>query len=257
MSLLSKGLRGLGRLGSQIIKTPAARAIIGASPVGRVIGAAAAVGSAVGGLYGAARGRTAPSAPILNPTPINPEWEVSPYETNPLYGQGVPIQPGVGLTADQVKMRQALEAAGLNPDTGLPPGQTSARPQTSVLTMPTQQMGVGRAVTRVAAPAIGVAARGAARAIGKVKNTKYGKVIVTVGGYWIFDQVAGWIFQEGDPPRKSPRMNVLNPSALRRANRRVCGFASFARPVLRELGYQVSTTRKASRGCKPKKRGCK
>lgn len=67
-------------------------------------------------------------------------------------------------------------------------------------------------------------------------------------------------------PRDEPRvknevvrnrsMNVLNPRALARANRRVCGFAGVARKTLRDLGYQVSSSRKA-RSCGSKKKKCR
>lgn len=50
-----------------------------------------------------------------------------------------------------------------------------------------------------------------------------------------------WIWHVG---RGGRHMNVMNARALSRANRRVLGFASRARGVMRSLGFQVSTTRK-------------
>lgn len=86
--------------------------------------------------------------------------------------------------------------------------------------------------------------------------TRYPRVRAVVSGvvgYYIFDKALGWMFKKGNPPK--PRMNVLNPKALRRADRRVCGFATYARSALKQYGYQVSSTRRAS-SCKPKKKGC-
>lgn len=43
---------------------------------------------------------------------------------------------------------------------------------------------------------------------------------------------------------KTPRMNPFNPAALARADRRITAFARRASPMLRDLGFQVSRTRK-------------
>lgn len=45
---------------------------------------------------------------------------------------------------------------------------------------------------------------------------------------------------------RKPRMNVLNPAALARADRRVRGFANKAAPMLKQMGYQVSKHRKVN-----------
>lgn len=51
---------------------------------------------------------------------------------------------------------------------------------------------------------------------------------------------------------KQPRMNPFNPRALARADRRITTFARRTAPILRDMGYQVSRSRKVS--LKPKKR---
>lgn len=97
---------------------------------------------------------------------------------------------------------------------------------------------VGRAVTRA----------GGVRAIAK-------KVFITGAGWFLVDKITGAILGPAEtPPRR--RMNVLNPRALSRANRRVCGFARAARPILRDLGFQVSATRRSPKACRGKKRRC-
>lgn len=53
---------------------------------------------------------------------------------------------------------------------------------------------------------------------------------------------------------KTPRMNVFNPSALARADRRVTGFARRAAPILKDMGFTVSSTRKVSIAKKRRKR---
>ena len=83
------------------------------------------------------------------------------------------------------------------------------------------------------------------------RGSRYVRSIVGgVLGYYVFDKVLGWIFKEGNPPTR--RMNVMNPRALTRANRRICGFADTSTKVLRTLGYSVSSTRSPRRGCKTK-----
>lgn len=105
----------------------------------------------------------------------------------------------------------------------------------------------------------GVGLGGAIGAIGGAVGraaTRFPKIRAIVSGvvgYYVFDKALGWTFKKGNIPK--PRMNVLNPKALRRADRRVCGFATYARSALKQYGYQVSSTRRAS-SCKPKKKGC-
>lgn len=43
---------------------------------------------------------------------------------------------------------------------------------------------------------------------------------------------------------KTPRMNPFNPRALARADRRVTAFARRAAPILKDMGFTVSSTRK-------------
>lgn len=52
---------------------------------------------------------------------------------------------------------------------------------------------------------------------------------------------------------KKPRMNVFNPRALARADRRVTSFARRSKAILQDLGYKVSS-RKKSVGPKKRKR---
>lgn len=56
--------------------------------------------------------------------------------------------------------------------------------------------------------------------------------------------------------RRRRSMNVLNPKALTRATRRLCGFRTKATSALRELGYTVARTGTAKR-CSCKGAGCK
>lgn len=53
---------------------------------------------------------------------------------------------------------------------------------------------------------------------------------------------------------KKPRMNVFNPSALARADRRMTGFARRSTAMLRDMGFQVSRQRKVSVGKKRRRR---
>lgn len=53
---------------------------------------------------------------------------------------------------------------------------------------------------------------------------------------------------------KKSKMNVFNPQALARADRRVTGFARRAAPILRDLGFQVSTSTRKPKGLKVGKR---
>ena len=66
------------------------------------------------------------------------------------------------------------------------------------------------------------------------------------------DNAFDWL--TGKPKKKFRRMNVLNPKALKRADRRVRGFSDMARPVLRDLGFSVSTHRHAKPLKKKKRR---
>ena len=96
-------------------------------------------------------------------------------------------------------------------------------------------------------------------AVGRVAGSRAGRrIIATVGGilgYYVFDKALGWIFKPGKPP--SRRMNVLNPRALTRANRRMEGFRTVSTKALRELGYTVARSgSKRNCGCKPKRRAC-
>lgn len=104
--------------------------------------------------------------------------------------------------------------------------------------------GIGGILPRIGGVLGGAAAGGA---VVGTAGARVGKIVRAVGGYYIFDKVMGWIFKTGNPPKK--RMNVLNPRALSRADRRIQGFACKVRPIMRTLGYQVGTTRKAQ-GCK-------
>jgi len=64
----------------------------------------------------------------------------------------------------------------------------------------------------------------------------------------------------GNPVFRKPRMNVLNPRALGRANRRVTGFATVAQRMLKHLAAQsrkFAPPRQARRGRANHKAGCK
>jgi len=64
-----------------------------------------------------------------------------------------------------------------------------------------------------------------------------GTAMVWNGVEWVMENAWG-----GDG-RKRRTMNPFNPKALKRADRRVKAFSDRARPVLRELGYTVSSHR--------------
>jgi hypothetical protein len=99
---------------------------------------------------------------------------------------------------------------------------------------------------------IGKAAGAVGRGIGAIAGSKKVRGIVGgIAGWWLVDKLTGAILGPADPPRR--RMNHLNPKALARANRRVCGFRDIAAKSLRQYGYTVSSTR-SPRSCKPKKR---
>lgn len=53
---------------------------------------------------------------------------------------------------------------------------------------------------------------------------------------------------------KTPKMNVFNPKALARADSRVTGFARRAAPILKDLGFTVTSTRKKAIAGKRRKR---
>jgi len=53
---------------------------------------------------------------------------------------------------------------------------------------------------------------------------------------------------------KSPKLNVFNPRALARADARVTGFARRAAPILKDLGFTVTSTRKKAIHTKSRKR---
>lgn len=53
---------------------------------------------------------------------------------------------------------------------------------------------------------------------------------------------------------KTPRMNPFNPQALARADRRVTTFARRAAPILKDMGFTVSSTRRVKIAAKKKRR---
>lgn len=87
-----------------------------------------------------------------------------------------------------------------------------------------------------------------------------GKIPGVVGGiigYYVLDKALGWIFKPGKIP--SRRMNVLNPRALSRADRRTSGFRKVATKMLSKEGFTVKRRGAGGFGrCAPKKKcGCK
>lgn len=131
--------------------------------------------------------------------------------------------------------------------------------RSSAPSIPAQAMpGAGAVATAGFMPAGTIARTGAAvgRAVGRLAGSK--KVRGVVGGvlgWWLVDKVTGAILGPSDPPRR--RMNHLNPKALARANKRVCGFRDIAVGTLKQYGYTVSSSR-SPRSCKPrKKRSCR
>ena len=70
------------------------------------------------------------------------------------------------------------------------------------------------------------------------------------GGAMVWNGVEWVLDQFGDDAPRRRRMNPYNPKALKRADKRVRAFSDGARPILRELGYTVSSHRHV----KPKKK---
>lgn len=115
--------------------------------------------------------------------------------------------------------------------------------------------GVGSMGLVPSAGAVATVAGRVGGAIGRIAGSKKVRGVVSgVVGWWLVDKVTGALLGPADPPRR--RMNHLNPKALARANRRVCGFRDIAAKSLRQYGYTVSSTR-SPRSCKSKKRKCR
>lgn len=137
----------------------------------------------------------------------------------------------------------------------IPPGGM-VLPTSPVGGMPMiQQAGVGGTIAKVAGGAIGKVAGRAGAMVGSQRGKKVRGVVGGVLGWWLIDAVTGAILGQTTPPKRT--MNPFNPRALARADKRICAFSTRVRPVLRSLGYQVSSTRKGSKGCKTKKKGCR
>lgn len=263
MSLLSKGLRKLGGNIKTVLR----------SPVGKVVGSlipgvstAIAVGSVASTAYDAYKAATGGRGGIM-PTPGfgggggggGMRQAVAP----------APLRLGTG---DEIRAREALEAAGYDPDTGYPVewgGQNLGAGSV-------QQAGLVGTIAGRAGPIIGRAARKVAPVVGgAVAGEIIGRLMpggngtghLVPAGYHYNKalrryEIAEAQGREVQDPRDEPRvknelvrnrsMNPLNPRALARANRRVMSFAGISRGMLRQLGFTVSSTRKAKGG---KRRG--
>lgn len=129
------------------------------------------------------------------------------------------IQKGIGIFSGGGSSIGGMTGGG--PSSGSP-----SIPQPGTIAI--NQAGMGSALGKVGA------------AIGKSRWIK-----TVIGGalsYVLYDTVTGAIKRiSSSPPHR--RMNVLNPRALSRANRRVVGFSHVARKTLHQLGYKVEKTR--------------
>lgn len=76
-----------------------------------------------------------------------------------------------------------------------------------------------------------------------VKAGKYviPAIVAGVAGDWVYDVVKGWLFKK----HKHRRMNVLNPRALARADRRVTGFGRWAKKELKRFGFHVALNKRS------------
>jgi hypothetical protein len=243
VSLLSKGLGLAGNLIKKNLPN-IARAIPG---VGTVLGVAATAGSILSTIRGSGAKTSGGTIPTLPPRPVG--------DVQTIFAPGgAPVSIGGGT---RNVVAQTFAAWGLNPqdwgpqidywarsiDTGaatlanveadLPSaGGRRPAPGTAVATMGIAGAGVpswGNLATR-AAPIIGRAA------------ARVGSWVAIGGGLLGLYDAAGNLMAT---KKRSRRMNVLNPKALARANRRVVGFRDVAVRSLKQYGYTVSTTRKA------------
>lgn len=104
---------------------------------------------------------------------------------------------------------------------------------------------LGKRAVGVAGPAIG---RQLVRAKKWLPEVVGGALI-----YKLVDMATGEVLDmKKGPPRR--RMNVLNPKALARADRRVTGFARIARGTLKDLGFHVSAHRHVKTTTKKRRR---
>lgn len=101
-----------------------------------------------------------------------------------------------------------------------------------------------------AAPSWGNLARRAAPIVGAAA-ARVGTWIAIGGGLMGLYDAAGNLIAT---KKRSRRMNVLNPKALSRANRRLSGFRDVAVRSLKTYGYTVSATRSAKRTVGKKRR---
>lgn len=242
MSLLSKLAKGA----AAVLKSPVAKFVPGLN----IVSGALTVGAVGKGIYDMARARSASPTPPFIPSPSqslgpalspiqNPQanndwvrenlWDQSPFP----HGSKEDVQ-WVTQTAAQVRAGTYVPAGSAN-----------------VVDARNFQMGaapswgnLGRRAVAVA-PAVG-------RAIVKSRWVK--NVVGGVATWFLIDAVGNILKQSAHAPRRT--MNPFNPRALARADRRVKAFSDRARPVLRELGYQVSATRKVKGGGKKRRRRC-
>ena len=266
MSLLSRGLGALGNAVKSAVPGLVARAIPTVARAIPGIGTAIAVAGTVGtvlstirGAGGKTSGATVPAIPS-GPMP-------GPGMTTIFAPQGAPVSLGGGSKS---RVHQTFAAWGLDPaqygpqidywarqiDSGAAtfahleadlPSAGGRRPTTAIATMGAAQMG--------AVPGWGNLAQRAARVAAPVAG-RIGTWIAIGGGLLGLYDAAGNLIAT---KKKTRRMNVLNPRALSRANRRLCGFRDVATRALKQYGYSVSTTRSSSRATtrKGKGRSCK
>lgn len=258
--MLSKGLKQLGKGAKKLLAKPLEKAVKG-------VIASNPIGAGLMTIYKAGASN-APPPPPPTPTPYYPPPPTmrppvfDPLAYQPMMndwtsyiGVGMPVGPG-GFTSEMIQVRNALEANGYDPDTGLAPGQSRASAGLSLVTTMPNMGGMYQAnlltdfgsaigntfrnlTTRPATPPPppggGINQAGMGGAIKKAAKYLPG----VAAAEWIWDELKGmWVKK-----KKHRRMNVLNPRALKRADRRVTGFAAAAKPILHELGYHVSATR--------------
>lgn len=232
----------------------------------------------------AIRSRVAVAAAAASPRP--PIVVPPPAPTLKTQSQGAPVSIlsslgniASGLIGGGNKIAQGIQTVG-NITTALRPGSTVPTGP-----MPLQPMGAGALAGKVAGPlggligaasglfggssigaAIGQYAGGAAAAGGcgcngsgrdpctrQRASSQPAPLATFFGGCCPPGRTLRRVNNGRDVCIKTPRMNVFNPRALARADRRVTGFARRAAPILKDMGYTVGRTRSVSLGKKKKR----
>lgn len=244
MSLLSSGLKAIGgKLGGKAV-TKALGLIPG-------VGTALTLGSIAYDVYSAVKPTTSPLGPV--PVPFVP-----PKTTGSLVRLPSPGSAGGPMVTDGPVAQAFMASIGKYP-TQSEYNQVAALwdvygPSDPRVTDAIRQYaaGPGGGGGQVNMAGMGgvpswgnLAKRGAA----VVAGNRWVRSVVGGVASWLLVDAAGNVidkwFGPGSPPGAGKRrtMNPFNPKALARADRRVRAFSDRSRPILRELGYTVSSHR--------------